>query len=270
MAGFGAKRPVFRVNGETNGIVIGKLVAANLTVTPASGELYADDVLAEEVTEFASGSIAMETDDLTADNAAALYGATLSDDGTLTYKAGDAAPLGELAYYQVLMRNKIKFYRGLYYPQARAALGNSNAQTKGNSITFQTTSTTFTIFAADDGSWHSTKEFGSEAEARAWVDAHCGIPSVVADLSSLTLGSLSLSPAFDSGTTSYTASTTNATNTVTATAADSGASVVITLNSTINVPNGSPAAWDEGANTLAVLVTNGAANKTYTVTVTKS
>jgi hypothetical protein len=212
----------------------------------------------------------METDDLTADNASALYGATLSGDGTLAYKAGDTAPLGELAYYQVLMRNKIKFYRGIYYPQARAALGNDNAQTKGSSITFQTTSTTFTIFAENDGTWRLTKEFDNEVDARDWVDARCGIPSVAADLSALTLGSLTLAPTFDSGVTSYTAATTNATNTVTATAADSGATVVITLNASTNVPNGTAATWDEGSNTLAVLVTNGASNKTYTVTVTKS
>lgn len=90
-----------------------------------------------------------------------------------------------------------------------------------------------------------------------------------AKLSALTLGSLTLNPAFDADTTSYAAATTNATNTVTATAADSGAAIVITNGST-PVANGSAATWETGENTLKIVVANGAATMTYTVKVTKS
>ena len=38
------------------------LVKADLSITLASGQLYADDQLAESVDEFVSGSVAMETD----------------------------------------------------------------------------------------------------------------------------------------------------------------------------------------------------------------
>lgn len=101
-------------------------------------------------------------------------------------------------------------------------------------------------------------------------------PSNDATLSALSLGSVSLSPAFDSETTTYTASTTNATNTVTATPADAGASIVITNKGTtggaVEVPNGSAVTWQTGANTLTVTVTaeDGTTTKAYTVTVTKS
>ena len=90
-----------------------------------------------------------------------------------------------------------------------------------------------------------------------------------AKLSALTIGNLTLSPAFDADTTAYTVATTNATNTVTATAADSNATIAITNGST-TVANGSAATWAEGENTLTITVTSGAATKTYTVTVTKS
>lgn len=96
-----------------------------------------------------------------------------------------------------------------------------------------------------------------------------GSTTANAKLSALTLGSLTLSPAFDADTTSYTAATTNATNTVTATAADSGATITITNGST-TVANGSAATWETGENTLTIVVTNGTATKTYTITVTKS
>lgn len=99
-------------------------------------------------------------------------------------------------------------------------------------------------------------------------------PSNDATLASLKIGSLTLSPTFAAGTTSYTASTSNASNIVTAEPADAGASVAVVLNGTA-IPNGSAAAWssaNSGVNELVITVTaeDGTTTKAYTVTVTKS
>lgn len=67
----------------------------------------------------------------------------------------------------------------------------------------------------------------------------------------------------------YTATTANATNTITATPADEDAEVTITVGET-EIENGSAATWETGANTVTIEVVNGAVSKTYTVTVTKS
>ena len=85
MASFGAKYPHFsKIKTEPDDALptyegpvnIGRLVKADLTVNLASGKLYADDELAESVDEFSSGSVAMETDDMTDDVAAEVYGST--------------------------------------------------------------------------------------------------------------------------------------------------------------------------------------------------
>ena len=89
------------------------------------------------------------------------------------------------------------------------------------------------------------------------------------NLASLTIGALTLTPAFDAATTAYTASTTNATNTITATAADAEAEVAITVNGTAHT-SGQAATWETGDNAVRVVVTNGNATKAYTVTVTKT
>ena len=88
------------------------------------------------------------------------------------------------------------------------------------------------------------------------------------DLASLTIGSLTLSPAFSADTTLYTATTSNATNTVSAAAADNDATVAIKVNNESHT-SGQSATWDTGANTVVVTVTNDGATKTYTVIVTK-
>ena len=89
-----------------------------------------------------------------------------------------------------------------------------------------------------------------------------------ARLSGLTIGALTLTPAFDGSVTEYTATTSNATNTVTATPEDSRSTVTI-LNGSTTVENGTAATWSTGANTVKVTVTNGTEKKVYTVTVTK-
>lgn len=90
-----------------------------------------------------------------------------------------------------------------------------------------------------------------------------------ARLSGLTIGALTLDPTFDPDVASYTANTTNATNTITATPEDENATVTI-LNGETPVENGQAATWDEGANTVTVTVKNGDAQKVYTVAVNKT
>lgn len=102
--------------------------------------------------------------------------------------------------------------------------------------------------------------------------------SDVDDLADLRIGGLTLSPAFSATKlTGYTAATTNATNTVMVIPADANATIEITNKgpgdeAATPVINGRAVTWKTGANTLTVKVTaaNGTANKSYTVTVTKS
>lgn len=113
----------------------------------------------------------------------------------------------------------------------------------------------------------------SELEENIWkvVQVDGRTKSTDATLSSLSLGAVSLTPAFAAATTTYTASTTSATNVVSAVPTDAGATLALTLNGTA-VANGSALAWATGSNTLVVKVTaeDGTTTKSYTVTVTKS
>ena len=96
-------------------------------------------------------------------------------------------------------------------------------------------------------------------------------PSTDANLAGLRIGNKALTPTFAAATTSYTAATTDATNTITATPADAGATVEVKVGDAV-VPNGTAATWAAGENTLTIKVTaeDGTTTKTYTVTVTKS
>lgn len=90
-----------------------------------------------------------------------------------------------------------------------------------------------------------------------------------ARLTSLVIGSLTLSPAFNKSIFAYTAATSNATNTITVVPKDGEAEVEI-LNGSTPVANGAAATWVNGANTVTINVTSGTETETYTVVVTKS
>ncbi len=178
MASFGAKNPYFcKVKEEPDGklpvydgepVKIGRLVKADLSITMASGKLYADDELAESVEEFASGSLTMETDDIIDSVASVVYGTTV-EEKTVHYNTKDDPPSGGLAYYKKLMRKRKVLYKGVFHPLVKTSLGNDSASTKTDSITFGTSSTTFTVFAAANGDWRITEDFDTEEEAIAWV-----------------------------------------------------------------------------------------------------
>lgn len=97
-------------------------------------------------------------------------------------------------------------------------------------------------------------------------------PEVVednADLTSLKIGALTLTPEFASETTTYTAATTDATNTITAVPAKASCEITITVGDD-EIQNGTAATWSDGSNTVKIVTKDGKETKTYTVTVTKS
>ena len=87
-------------------------------------------------------------------------------------------------------------------------------------------------------------------------------------LTALTLGSLTLDPTFDADVNEYATTTSNATNTITATAA-AGTDIVITVNGN-SLTNGGSATWAEGENLVSVQLASATGMNTYSITVTKS
>ena len=156
------------------GIVLGKAVSTNLTVTNAEGELYADDMLAEYVSEFVSADFSAETDNIDLDKQAQLYGATY-DDGEIQFKADDTAPYGGIGGYQVLMVGGVRKYRTWFFPKAKASIPDWTGTTKGNSISFATQPVSMKVMPPEFGPWYYVKEFDSESAAKAYIDGKLGV-----------------------------------------------------------------------------------------------
>lgn len=88
------------------------------------------------------------------------------------------------------------------------------------------------------------------------------------ELVSLSLGTAVLTPAFNPAVTAYHASTSAASNTITATGS-AGSQVTVEVNGKAQANSGS-ASWSDGDNTVKVTVSFGGRSKVYTVTVNKA
>ncbi len=86
-------------------------------------------------------------------------------------------------------------------------------------------------------------------------------------LSALEIGSLELTPTFNAQTVEYTATTTNASDVITATATDETATVVIESDDA-TIGDDGEATWAEGDNVVTITVTGDTDETVYTVTVT--
>lgn len=88
----------------------------------------------------------------------------------------------------------------------------------------------------------------------------------------MTLGVLTLTPAFDADETAYTASTENATNKLTVTAAE-GAEITVKLGDAeveAGLDDKYTLTWETGENVVTVTVSDGEGSTDYTITVTAS
>lgn len=264
---------------ETYGtpVQLAKAISADLSVELAEATLYADDGAAEVIKEFKSGTLSLGIDDIGAEKAAILIGASVDSNGVLVSATEDGGSPVAIGFRAKKANGKYKYF-WLY--RVKFGVPATNLATKGDSISFNTPTIEGTVLSRnkpDASGKHPWKAEVTEGEpgvsatviSNWYQSVYEPQPGANTNLASLSIGSVALNPTFSAGTTTYTAATSNVTNTVSAAAAGPNATAVIKVNGTTHT-SGQSATWNSGANTVVVTVTNGSATKTYTVTVTKS
>lgn len=176
-----AKKTAAGVAGESfpaydEALDMGPLVSVADTITYASARNYGDNTLQESVDEFQEIGVTAGMTEMPIATAGAVYGATLSTSGGIGYGAEDEAPEGGLGFYTTkLVKNasgvQKKSYQGVFYPVLKGNRQGATYNTKGQSITFANGQANFTGTAEENGFFQVfSKNFDTEAEAKAWVD----------------------------------------------------------------------------------------------------
>lgn len=123
-------------------VTLAKAVSAELSVELAEATLYADDVAAEIVKEFKSGTLTLGVDDIGVDIAADLTGAQIDKNKVLISGGQDAGSTVAIGFRAKKSNGKYKYY-WLY--RVKFGIPAASLATKGDSITFSTPSIEGTV-----------------------------------------------------------------------------------------------------------------------------
>lgn len=262
-------------------IKAGDAMAVQMELRFAEGRLYAESTLAEYIRKALGGTISIGVKYIMAAAQVLMFGVT-PNSRTIAGRAvpsmkttakDKGSPVG-VSFYAPDMIDGEEKYTCVFAARARFGQPSMTFQTLNDTITFQTPTTSGEFMASHDAAQDlfEVAICDTAAEADAWCDAVFAgaAASDDATLASLSVAGVTISPAFDPATTSYTGTTTAEHSVVTAKPTSPAAVAVAALGG--DPISGNVAEWASGSNTLTVTVyaEDGETTETYTVTVTKS
>lgn len=151
--------------------VLGKGINMNTTINTSDAELYADDGLAEYDTEFVDGDMTLEVDDLDDAVEKDLLGASVGTDGDVLSKSTDVASYVRVGGVIGRVKSGVKQYRAVIYLRVKFGIPADNFATKGQTITYGTSSLTGRVSKNQRDEWrYKSKWVDTPDEAAALLD----------------------------------------------------------------------------------------------------
>ena len=130
---------------------LAKAITASLSVETAEGSLHADDALDEYVSEFKSGKLTLDVNDIGNQVAAELLGQQIDKNGVLLSNGDDKPGYVAIGFMAKKSNGKYRYY-WLY--KVKFSVPGEELATKGDNITFNTPKIEGTIFRRNsDGNW---------------------------------------------------------------------------------------------------------------------
>lgn len=191
MARIGLAKPYYAKYAALNGVVtysdgglIGRAVEAQMELEDTDAiVLYADNVAAESVSSFSTGTLTLTVDELSVATAGAILGITPvavtspAAGNTLEFRSGQAIPYLGLGLIVNKVVSNANVYMGLILNKIQFRIPAGNYTTMGETIEFQTPELEATIMKDDtaNGVWQEWGEFSTFADAEAWVKGKLSI-----------------------------------------------------------------------------------------------
>lgn len=192
MAYIGMRHPVFApvesyepgqpiTYGE--GVVLGKAIGATLTLQRTDTSLYADDMKAEADNSVTGGTVSLELDDIKHEDAMKALGLIKRtvNEKTVYSTSGQAAPYGGCGWIRERKLNGVISYVVQWVHRLQLGQNTKNAATKGQTITYQTTTLDGEVLGAQVDESMETfyvdeLPMDTVAEAIDWLDTMANVP----------------------------------------------------------------------------------------------
>lgn len=151
---------------------MGLLITANLVPRTTDAKLYADDGIAEQVTEFIDYTDTITNDDWDFDILQDILGAKSTGTGDeLILNANDNPPFVGIGYIRAGIKGNKTYYEGIFLPKAKGGLPSFDAETKGESVVFKTSPIAFKGFQLENGNWFYAERFDTYELAKSYIDS---------------------------------------------------------------------------------------------------
>lgn len=178
MAYIGIARPVIAAYSEENGkaaysggIRFGK--AIKIEIDPQYEDIsdYRDINDTEEDEEFSYADITLDTDEVPEEAEPMMFGREM--DG-IARESDCSGYVGVGVRTKHIKNGRIR-YLAIWIHKAKFKEGSSSHETKGDSISYQTPSTSGKAVPDVEGKWRTKKTFETAEEADRWIDTIAGI-----------------------------------------------------------------------------------------------
>lgn len=167
------------------GFDVGGAISANLTKTRnTNGDLYYDDALGESDKGLISIGLELGVDELTEEvqgKMGLLKAVSAGTPSVTTYyeTSANPTPIG-IGYMRVRSKHNTVTYQAIWIYKMQFTMDSEQAQTKGESIQWQTPTVNGKGFGLDvdssgDLSFRKIRSFSSESDAAAFLDSLAGI-----------------------------------------------------------------------------------------------
>lgn len=175
MARIGLRRFRYSLLDDEDNVIepktLGKAVDCKASLDLNSGELFADDALAESDYSFNGGTVTISVDDDDDTVLAPLLGHKISEDGEVIRNDNDIAPY--IAFGRIITKivNGAYKYKVEFFNKVKFKDTMPDEKTKGKSVEFATTSIEGSIMKKSNGDWSRTKTFDTLASAIEYLDS---------------------------------------------------------------------------------------------------
>lgn len=170
-----------------NGMVIGRGISAEVSLTRSDSKLYADDVLAESENAITGGDISIGMDDILEEAQELVFGLVKTgEEGNYEYDdKAVGAPYVGVGYLQERRYKGVTSYLPFWYWKVQFAPMDDRAQTRGENVEWQTTTVSGTMMsvvkdATKVATFRTHKVCETAAQAIEWLNSMAGIAAAAA------------------------------------------------------------------------------------------
>lgn len=150
---------------------VGQLNKVNESLNFNEGSLPGDDQIVLYEKLFKAGTMDVESVYLAVKDAAAMLGASCDDASGLAHGDDDKPPYGGYGFITHHVSKKKTYFQAIFYPKVKATPTAETYETRGDNINFATDKMPFHIESPVCRKYKVIKDFDTEAEASAYIDA---------------------------------------------------------------------------------------------------